>query len=66
MLPYTQFNSKTLFKDRDPLSSQLLSPGAIQTGKQIQQLFIHIYRTTQVHRTNIGKHNFYFHTKTYP
>ena len=37
------FNSKTLFKDGDPVSSQLIFPGAIQTCKQIQQLFIHIY-----------------------
>jgi len=26
-----QFNSKTLFKDVDPVSSQLIFPGAIQT-----------------------------------
>ena len=26
-----QFNSKTLFKDGDPVSSQLIFPGAIQT-----------------------------------
>ena len=29
----------------------------------IQQFFIHIYKTTQVHRTNTGKHNLHFHTK---
>ena len=54
-----QFNSKTLFKDGDPVSLQLIFPGAIQ----IQQLFIHIYKTTQVHRTITGKHNLHFHTK---
>jgi len=43
-----QFNSKTLFKDGEPVSLQLIFPGAIQ----IQQLFIHIYKTTQVHQTN--------------
>ena len=29
-----QFNSKTLFKDDDPVSSQLIFPGAIQTCEQ--------------------------------
>jgi len=29
----------------------------------MQQLFIHIYKTTQVHRTYTGKHNLHFHTK---
>ena len=61
-----QFNSNTLFKDGDPVSLQLIFPEAIQTCKQIQQLFIHIYKTTQVHRTNTGKNNFHFHRKTYP
>ena len=61
-----QFNSKRLVKDGDPVILQLIFPGAIQTCKQIQQLFIHIYKTTQVHRTNTGKHNLHFHTKTYP
>ena len=42
-----QFNSKTLFKDGDPVSLQLIFPVAIQTCKQIQQLFIHISKTTQ-------------------
>jgi len=45
---------------------KLIFPGAIQTCEQIQQLFIHIYKTTQVHRTNKGKHNLHFYTKTYP
>ena len=58
-----QFNSKTLFKDGDPVSLKLFFPGAIQTWKQIQELFIHIYKTTQVHRTITGKHNLHFHTK---
>ena len=58
-----QFNSKTLFKDGDPVSLQLIFPGAITTCKQIQQLFIHIYKTTQVHQTITGKHNLHFHTK---
>jgi len=58
-----QFNSKTLFKDGDPVSLKLFFPGAIQTCKQIQELFIHIYKTTQVHRTITGKHNLHFHTK---
>ena len=31
---YIQFNSKTLFKDGDPVSSQLIFPGAIQTCEQ--------------------------------
>ena len=61
-----QFNSKTLFKDGDPVSLQLIFPGAIQTCKQIQQLFIHVYKTTQVHRTNTGTHSVHFLTKTYP
>ena len=51
-----------IFKDGDPVSSQLIFPGAIQTRKQIQQLFIHIYKTTQVHQTITGKHNLHFHT----
>ena len=29
-----QFNSKTLFKDGDPVSLQLIFPGAIQTSEQ--------------------------------
>jgi len=29
-----QFNSKTFFKDGDPVSSQLIFPGAIQTCEQ--------------------------------
>jgi len=51
---YIQFNSNTLFKDGDPVSLQLIFPGAITTCKQIQHFFIHIYKTTQVHRTNTG------------
>ena len=47
-----QFNSKKIFKDGDPVSSQLIFPGAIQTCEQIQQFYIHIYKTTQVHQTN--------------
>ena len=58
-----QFNSKTLFKDGDSVSLKLIFPGAIQTCKQIQQLFIHIYKTTQVHQTITGKHTLHFHTK---
>jgi len=58
-----QFNSKTLFKDGDPVSLKFIFPGAIQTCKQIQQLFIHLYKTTQGHRTITGKHNLHFHTK---
>ena len=50
-----QFNSKTLFIDGDPVSLQLIFFGAIQTCKQIQQLFIHIYKTTPVHRTITDK-----------
>ena len=46
-----QFNSKTIFKDGDPVSLKLIFPGAIKTWKQIQQLFIHIYKTKQVHQT---------------
>ena len=58
-----QFNSKTLFKDGDPVSLKFIFPGAIQTCKQIQQLFIHLYKTTQGHRTITGKRNLHFHTK---
>jgi len=58
-----QFNSKTLFKDGDPVSLKLIFTGAIQTWKQIQQLFIHIYKTKQVHQTITGKHNLHIHTK---
>mgnify|MGYP000700572899 CR=1 FL=1 len=46
-----QFNSKTLFKDGDPVSLQLIFPRT---------------KITQVHRTNTGKHILHFHTKTYP
>jgi len=42
--------------------TQLIFPGAVQTCEQIQ-VFIHIYKTTQVHRTNTAKHNLHFHTK---
>jgi len=35
-----QFNSKTLFKDGDPVSLQLIFPGAIQTCKQIIHTYI--------------------------
>jgi len=31
---YIQFNSKTLFKDGDPVSLQLIFPGVIQTCEQ--------------------------------
>ena len=58
-----QFNSKTLFQDVDPVSSQLIFPGTIQTGEQHNNLFIHIYKTTEYHRTSTGKHNLHFHTK---
>ena len=27
-------------------------------------IYIYIYKTTQVHRTNTGKHNLHLHTKT--
>jgi len=58
-----QFNSKTLFKYGDLVSLQLIFPGAIQTCEHIQHLFIHIYKTTQVHRTITGNHNLHSHTK---
>jgi len=58
-----QLNSETLFKDGDPVSLKLIFPGVIQTCKQIQQVFIDIYKTTQVHQTITGKHNLHFHTK---
>ena len=45
-----QFNSKTLFKDGDPVSLQLIIPGAIRTCKQIQPFFIHIYKKSDTHR----------------
>ena len=43
----TQFNSNTLFKDGDPVSSQLIFPGAIQTCEQYNN-FPYIYE--QKHR----------------
>jgi len=42
-----QFNSKTLFKDGDPVSLQLIVPGAIQTYQQYNN-FSYIY--TKQHR----------------
>jgi len=60
---FCQFNSKTLFKDVDPVGLQLIFPGVIQTCKQIQQVFIHVYKIAQVHQTITGKHNLHFHTK---
>jgi len=42
-----QFNSKTLFKDGDPVSLQLIFPGAIQTCEQYNN-FSYIY--TKQHR----------------
>jgi len=42
--PYSiQFNSKTSFKDGALLSLKPIFPGAIQTCKQMQQLFMNIY-----------------------
>ena len=41
-LYYIQFNSKTLFKDNDPLSLQLIFPVAIQTCEQYNK-FSYIY-----------------------
>jgi len=38
------FNSETLFKDGDPVSSQVIFPGPIQTCDQTIQQFIHIYK----------------------
>ena len=64
-----QFNSKPLYKDGDPVSLQLIFPGAILTCKQIQHVCIHIYKTTHVHRTNTGKHRqtqLTLSYKTYP
>ena len=44
-----QFNSKTFFNDGDPISSQLIFPGAIQTCDQTKQhFFIHIYKNITV------------------
>jgi len=58
-----QFNSKTLFKDGDPVSPQLIFPGAIKQ----YNIFSYIYtKTTQVHQTITGKHNSHVHTKLYP
>ena len=42
-----QFNSKTLFKDGDPVSSQLIFPGAIQTCEQYNNVS---YIYTKQHR----------------
>ena len=61
-----QFNSKTLFKYGDPVSLQLIFPGAIQTCEQYNNCSYIYTKPTQVHRTNTGKHNLHFHTKTYP
>jgi len=59
-----QFHSKSLSKDGgDPVSLKLIFPGVIQTWKQIQQLYIHIYKTKQVHQKITGKHNLHVHTK---
>ena len=60
---WIQFNSKTLFKDGDPVNLKLIFTGAIQTWKQIQQVFIQIYKTKQVHQKITDKHNLHFHTK---
>ena len=65
-----QFNSiqKLYFKDGDPVSSQLfLRQGPSKHVIKQYNNFSYIYtKTTQVHRTNTGKHNLHFHTKTYP
>jgi len=61
-----QIKSKTLFKDGDPVSLQLIFPGYIPTCEQYKQFFRQIYKTTQVHQTITGKHILQFHTKTYP
>ena len=62
-----QFNSKTLFKDGDPVNLHLSSLGP---SKHVNNTTIfHTYiqnKLTQVHQTNTGKHNLHFHTKTYP
>jgi len=52
---------KTLFKDGDPVSSQLIFTGAIQTCTI--HFFIHIYENNT---SSSDKHNLHFHTKTYP
>ena len=47
-----QFNSRTLLKDGDPVSSQLIFPGAIQTCEQYN-IFSYIYtkqHTSDKHR----------------
>ena len=57
-----QFNSKTLFKDGDPVNLHLSSLGPSK----------HVNNTTIFHtyiQNNTGssaKHNLHFHTKTYP
>ena len=61
-----QFNSKTLFKDGYPVSSQIIFPGTIQTREYYNNCTYIYTKTTQVHQTNTGKHNLHFHTKTYP
>ena len=47
----------------DPVSLQLIFPGAIQTCEQYNIFPYIYYKTTQVHRTNTGKHNLHFYTK---
>jgi len=61
-----QFNSKTLFKDGDPVSLQLISPGAIQTSEQYNN-FSYIY--TKQHRfikKTQANTTYNFIQKTYP
>ena len=76
-----QFNSiqNTLFKDGDPVSSQLIFPGAIQTCDQTIQHFLHTYiqkqhkfiRQTHANttytfiQTHIHKHLYNVYTNMY-
>jgi len=61
IFPSIQFNSKTLFKDGDPVSSQVIFPGAIQTCDQTKQHFT-TYTFIQKH---IHKHLYNVYTNMY-
>ena len=63
-----QFNSKTLYKDGDPVSSQLIFPRAIQTCEQYNNCsYIYIFITSNpfvctfsLKYINCGKPRVYF------
>ena len=58
-----QFNSKTLFKDGDPISFKTYLPWG-HPNMKTNTTIIHTYiKTKQVHQKITGKHNLHFHTK---